>query len=299
MSRLRKAAIIVGTLIILAGLLGLAYPAVGSFINSMTHRRAVMDYQKEAKALPDADILRMLREAKTYNQWICSRGDSITGLNEEEMEEYNGLLAVSATGIMGYIEIPKIRVTLPIYHGTREEVLQVGVGHLAGSSLPVGGPGTHAVLTGHSGLPSSRLFTDLDQLTYGDAFTVTVLNRSSTYEVDRIEVVEPDEAEHQDLIKDEDYCTLVTCTPIGINSHRLIVRGRRAPELETEAVTEAAQSESEASDDWENTEYRTQIIIACAAIAVILAAAVSLIAALCVKRRNRRRQGPKGDRYEE
>lgn len=296
MSRLRKAALAVGALIILAGLLGLAYPAVGSFINSMTHKKVVMDYRKEAKALPDEDVLRMLRAAEEYNEWICSRGDSITGLSEEELEKYDGILAISATGVMGYIEIPKIDVMLPIYHGTREEVLQVGVGHLAGSSLPVGGETTHAVLTGHSGLPSSRLFTDLDQLTYGDTFTVTVLNRSVTYTVDRVEVVEPEEAEHQEFEKGEDYCTLVTCTPIGVNSHRLLVRGKRVPELETEAAEEAAESterETEANNGI--TPYQVQVAIAAAAIALILVMIVIVIAALFRKRRNRRRQGPKGE----
>lgn len=238
MSRLRKAAIAVGILIILGGLLGLAYPAIGSFINSLTHRRAVMDYRKKAEELLDENAARMLREAEEYNEWIYSRGESITGLNEEELGEYERMLAISSTGIMGFIEIPKIDVTLPIYHGTREEVLQVGVGHLEGSSLPVGGESTHAVLTGHSGLPSSRLFTDLDQLTRGDTFTVTVLSHSATYEVDRTEVVEPEEVEQQEIEKGRDLCTLVTCTPIGVNSHRLVVRGHRVADAEPESDME-------------------------------------------------------------
>ncbi len=291
MSRLRKAAIAVGILIILGGLLGLAYPAVGSFINSLTHRRAVMDYRKKTEELPDEDVARMLREAEEYNEWICSRGESITGLNEEEMEAYDRMLTVSGTGIMGYIEIPKIDVTLPIYHGTPEEVLQVGVGHLAGSSLPVGGENTHAVLTGHSGLPSSRLFTDLDQLTRGDLFTITVLRHSATYVVDRTEVVEPKEAERQEIEKGRDLCTLVTCTPIGVNSHRLVVRGHRVADAKPESDREEQETAAGVASDGMTAEYRMQVWIA----AVALALAVLLIAVLIVsflrRRRRRRRSG--------
>ncbi len=286
---MRKAAIAVGILVILGGLLGLAYPAVGSLINSLTHKRAVMDYQKKTEELPDEDLDRMLQEAEEYNEWICSRGGSITGLNEEELEEYERMLEVSGTGIMGYIEIPKIGVTLPIYHGTREEVLQVGVGHLAGSSLPIGGENTHAVLTGHSGLPSSRLFTDLDQLTRGDTFTITVLKHSATYEVDKTEVVEPEEAEHQEIEKGKDLCTLVTCTPIGVNSHRLLVRGHRTADVEPESDAEKPDTAVAVAPDGMTEDYRMQVWIAGAALTAVVILVAALIAIFIRKRRRRQR----------
>jgi sortase A len=148
-------------------------------------------------------------------------------LTDQEKEEYNSLLDVSGTGIMAYIEIPRINVVLPVYHGTNEDVLQTAVGHLEGTSLPVGGAGTHCVLSGHRGLPSARLFTDLDKLTSGDTFVLNVLDEVLTYEVDQIRIVLPSDLSELVIEDGKDYCTLVTCTPYGINTHRLLVRGKR------------------------------------------------------------------------
>ena len=148
-------------------------------------------------------------------------------LPEEERAVYESLLNVSETGIMGYIEIPKISVSLPVYHGTEDSVLQIAVGHLDGTSLPVGGPSTHCVLSGHRGLPSARLLTDLDKMTEGETFMLHILNQTLTYEVDQIRIVEPQELNELQIIENGDYCTLVTCTPYGINSHRMLVRGVR------------------------------------------------------------------------
>ena len=152
-------------------------------------------------------------------------------MSEEEYQEYESLLNVSGNGIMGYIEIESINCYLPVYHGVEESVLQIAVGHIEGSSLPVGGPGTHCVLSGHRGLPSAKLFTDLDQLREGDVFVLRVLDETLTYEIDQIHIVLPEEIQDLDLINGMDYCTLVTCTPYGINSHRMLVRGHRIENL--------------------------------------------------------------------
>ena len=153
-------------------------------------------------------------------------------LSDRELEEYNSVLDVTGTGIMGYVDIPKINVSLPIYHGTDESVLQIAIGHLAGSSLPVGGEGSHCVISGHRGLPSARLFTDIDQLQEGDRFMLQVLGETLTYEVDQIRTVLPDELDDLQREEGQDYCTLVTCTPYGVNTHRLLVRGHRVPNTE-------------------------------------------------------------------
>ena len=157
----------------------------------------------------------------------------------------NRQLAVTDSGIMGYIDIPKIRVTLPIYHGTDETILQIAIGHIAGTSLPVGGASTHCVVSGHRGLPSARLFTDIDKLVEGDTFTMTVLNRTVTYEVDQIRIVEPTDLSNLQIEEGKDYCTLVTCTPYGINTHRLLVRGHRVANANGEAnvIADALQIE--------------------------------------------------------
>ena len=174
-------------------------------------------------------------EAEAYNETLPDKADRFN-MSEEELEEYQTYLSVSGTNVIGYIEIDKIGCYLPIYHGTDESVLQVGVGHLEGSSLPVGGPGTHCVISGHRGLPSAKLFTDLDQMEVGDTFVLYVLDETLTYEVDQIRIVEPTEMSELAIVEGEDYCTLVTCTPYGINTHRLLVRGHRIENEEEAAV---------------------------------------------------------------
>ena len=176
---------------------------------------------------------RMLTDAEEYNKRLVEAERMSLVLSDEQTEEYNSLLNASGTGIMGYVDINKIHVTLPIYHGTDEAVLQVAIGHLAGTSLPVGGESTHSVISGHRGLPSSRLFTDIDRLVVGDTFTLNVLDNVLTYEVDQIRIVLPEEVNELKIVEGEDYCTLLTCTPYGVNSHRLLVRGKR---VETKAL---------------------------------------------------------------
>jgi sortase A len=181
---------------------------------------------EQAANLDNEEYQRILEQAEQYNQELYERGSTLE-LNDEERAEYNSTLSFSGDGLMGYIEIPSIDVSLPIYHGSEEKVLQEGVGHLEGSSLPVGGESSHCVLVGHRGLPTAKLFSDLDQLKEGDVFTITILDETLTYEVDQIRIVEPQEVDDLAIEEGADYCTLVTCTPYGINSHRLLVRGRR------------------------------------------------------------------------
>ena len=169
---------------------------------------------------------KMLQEAKAYNKTLAQSGGGYT-LSKRQEAAYESILDVTGTGIMGYIEIPTIHISLPIYHGIEDSVLQIAVGHLEWSSLPVGGKSTHCVLSGHRGLPSAKLFTNLDQLVEGDTFVIRVLDEVLTYEVDQILIVEPSDVSALTIEEGKDLCTLVTCTPYGINSHRLLVRGHR------------------------------------------------------------------------
>jgi sortase A len=213
------------------GLSLLAYPTVSDYWNSFHQSKAIADYSESVSALNNEDYEEVLDEARAYNKELLNKADRFL-LTEEEEETYQNELAVSDTGIMGYVEIPSINVKLPIYHGTDEGTLQVAVGHIEGSSLPVGGASTHCVLSGHRGLPSAKLFTDLDQLVEGDYFMLQVLDETLTYEVDQILIVDPDDLEPLAIEEGKDYCTLVTCTPYGINTQRLLVRGHRVANLE-------------------------------------------------------------------
>ena len=216
-------------LLILIALVGaglIAYPTFSDWWNSFHQSRAVASYMEAVTDLDKGQYEAILKSAENYNKRLAKKG-FLWKLSEEEEKEYYLELNINDTGIMGYVSIPKINVELPIYHGTDEAVLQIAIGHLSGTSLPVGGESTHCVVSGHRGLPSARLFTDIDKLTEGDRFTMTVLNRTVTYDVDQIRVVEPTDLSDLTLQKGKDYCTLVTCTPYGINSHRLLVRGHR------------------------------------------------------------------------
>lgn len=214
-------------LVFLAGLSLLLYPTVSDYWNSLHQTRVISEYAEQVAELDDDRYEQLWLDAENYNRSLPEKTDRYR-MSEREVEEYERLLNVSGNGVIGYIEIPAIGCSLPIYHGTDEAVLQVGVGHMEGTSLPTGGIGTHAVISGHRGLPSARLFTDLDRLMEGDTFTLYVLDETLTYEVDQIRIVEPQEMELLEIDPDEDYCTLVTCTPYGINTQRLLVRGHRA-----------------------------------------------------------------------
>ena len=222
-------------LMLVAGLSLLLYPTVSDYWNSLHASRAVANYAEEVQNLDAEKYGQMLADARDYNQTLLGR-ETEFALTEEQKAEYDSLLDLNGTGIMGYIEIPAIDVSLPIYHGTEDAVLQVAVGHLEWSSLPVGGEGTHCVLSGHRGLPSAKLFTNLNKLAEGDTFIIRVLNEVLTYEVDQILIVEPDDTDALKPQEGEDLCTLVTCTPYGINSHRLLVRGHRIENTEEAAA---------------------------------------------------------------
>lgn len=217
--------------VFLIGLSLLLYPTFSDYWNSFHQSRAIASYAEAVAEVDDDTYERILAEAKQYNEDLSSRPQSWT-LTEEELEVYNEVLNVTGSGIMGYIEIPSIDVSLPIYHGVDEAVLQIAVGHIEGSSLPVGGLSTHCVISGHRGLPSAKLFTNLDQLVEGDVFVIRVLDETLTYEVDQIRIVEPTDLSALEREEGKDLCTLVTCTPYGVNSHRLLVRGHRIENLE-------------------------------------------------------------------
>ena len=208
------------------GALLLLYPTISDFWNSFHQSRAIASYAEQVADLDENAYDRLWEDARIYNKTLGDRMNRFV-MAEEQKKAYAALLNIADNGVMGYIEIPKVRCNLPIYHGTDEAVLQVAIGHVPGSSLPVGGESTHCVLSGHRGLPSAKLFTNLDELETGDVFMLRVLDETLTYEVDQIRTVLPNELGDLAIVEGEDYCTLVTCTPYGINSHRLLVRGHR------------------------------------------------------------------------
>lgn len=210
--------------VFLLGFFILMYPTISDYVNQFTATHAIAGYAEAMSGISPEESRRLLEEAREYNENL-STGHYIDG--EPQNEEYKSLLNISGDGMMGYIEIKKLKINLPIYHGTSDEVLKHSTGHLEGSSLPVGGQGTHAVLTGHRGLPTAKLFTDLDRLEEGDIFTLNILNETLTYEVDRISIVKPEDVSELAIIPGEDHVTLVTCTPYAVNTHRLLVRGVR------------------------------------------------------------------------
>lgn len=226
--------------VFLIGLSLLLYPTVSDYWNSLHQTRAIAGYAQAAAQVDNEAYDALLAQAAEYNRTLPGKENPLI-LTDQEREEYSSLLDISGTGIMGYIEIPQIKVSLPIYHGTGESVLQTAVGHIEGTSLPVGGESTHCVLSGHRGLPSAKLFTDLDELTAGDLFVLHVLDETLTYEVDQILIVEPEDVEALGIQEGKDYCTLVTCTPYGINTHRLLVRGHRV-ENQKETVRVSADA---------------------------------------------------------
>ncbi|MGN1140330.1 MAG: class C sortase [Oliverpabstia sp.] len=223
---------IILVLIFIIGLSLLLYPSFSDYWNSFHQSRAIASYAQTVTTIDDDQYEKMWAQAQEYNTTLAKKQNRWV-LSEEEYEEYESLLNIGGTGIIGYIEIPNIKVSLPIYHGVDEAVLQIAVGHIEGSSLPVGGEGTHCVISGHRGLPSAKLFTNLDEMEEGDLFMMRVLDETLTYEVDQIRIVEPEDLSALEIEEGKDLCTLVTCTPYGINSHRLLVRGHRVENMES------------------------------------------------------------------
>ena len=216
--------ILVGVMVLGLGIM--AYPTFSNWWNSFHASRAIASYSSAVENVDKEKLDAMIEAAHEYNRKLAEKKNPLA-ITDEEREEYNSLLDISGTGVIGYITIRSINVYIPVYHGTEESVLQIAIGHLDWSSLPVGGEGTHALLSGHRGLPSAKLFSDLDQVRGGDIFTVTVLNQMISYEVDQIRIVEPSDLSELTIEKGKDYCTLITCTPYGINTHRLLIRGHR------------------------------------------------------------------------
>lgn len=227
-----------------AGLSLLLYPTVSNYWNTLHASRAVATYVDAVQNMGEDKRREMLQKAIDYNKSLTSDNQRLT-ISSARRQEYESILDVDGNGMIGYIEIPNVNITLPVYHGTNDDVLQIAIGHLDWTSLPVGGTSTHCVLSGHRGLPSAKLFTNLDQVKEGDTFVIRVLDEVLTYEVDQIRIVEPAAVDDLMIENGKDYCTLVTCTPYGVNSHRLLVRGHRV-ENESESIrvtSEAIQIE--------------------------------------------------------
>ena len=242
----KKSTTIILILIFLVGLSLLLYPSVSDYWNSFTQSRAIASYVEAVANMDGNEYDHLWQMAYDYNTSLNQRGNNFT-LSDDQRAKYEQLLNVGGNGVMGYVEVPSIDVSLPIYHGTDEGVLQVAVGHLEWTSLPVGGEGSHCVISGHRGLPSAKLFTDLDEIVAGDTFLLRILDETLTYEVDQILIVLPHEISDLTIEPGKDYCTLVTCTPYGVNSHRMLVRGHRietvAPEKEIRVTADAMQIE--------------------------------------------------------
>lgn len=229
---------IIRLIVLLVACAVLLYPTYSSYLNEKNGSKAISDYDEASVKLSKAEKEQMLEDARAYNQEMLGNIDLIDPFSQTEPEideRYESLLNVNGSGMMGYLKIPKINLELPIYHGTSESVLQAGVGHFQGTSLPVGGESTHTVLTGHRGLPDKTLFTNLDKMEMGDIFYIKVLDETLAYEVDQILTVLPQDTEELSIVSGEDYATLVTCTPFAINTHRLLVRGHRIPYEEATA----------------------------------------------------------------
>lgn len=275
----RKVTTVFFLLLFLAGLSLLLYPTVSNWWNTMHQSRAITEYSQQTENINREEYEKMWREAREYNAALRENPDRFL-MTEEEKQQYEQLLQVSDTGMIGYVDIPAIDCSMPFYHGTDEAVLQVAAGHLEGTSLPVGGMGTHCAISGHRGLPSARLFTDLDKLKEGDLFTLRVLEESLTYEVDQILIVEPEDMEALAIDPTQDYCTLITCTPYGINSHRLLVRGHRV------LLAEVAEPEETEEDHFPVVP----VALAVPAAAVIAALLVKYGSRKKKKRRKRRKE---------
>lgn len=294
---MKKKGFMVTALLILAAGLGIyAYPTVSSALRQIGEASEIGRYQKHIQTIDEAAVDAMIAGAEAFNGRLS---DSLTTdpfqtgstAPYEEDSEYNGLLNVD--GLMGYIDVPKIDIYLPVYHGTSADVLQKGAGHLYGSALPVGGSGSHSVISAHRGLPSARMFTDLDQIQKGDIFYYHVLNRILAYQVDRIEVVEPTELSALDPEPEKDYMTLLTCTPYGINSHRLLVRGVRIP-YEVTAVEDTAERVGVDAPKMRASASRTAVIT----VAGAAAAAIALLAAILLVGLHGGRKGREEERQE-
>lgn len=226
----RKIMNVVVALVFLVGIGLLAYPTFSDWWNAQHKSQVIASYEKKVENLTDKQYKKLWDGAVNYNKKLKTTN---MNLSKSDLKYYNKTLDVTGTGIMGYVEIPKVNISLPIYHGDNASILQVAIGHIPGTSLPVGGNSTHCVISGHRGLPSAKLFTDIDQMKIGDTFMLQTLDNTLTYKVDQIKVVLPTNTKYLQIEQGKDLCTLMTCTPYGVNTHRLLVRGHRIPTLST------------------------------------------------------------------
>lgn len=229
------------------------YPVISNYVNQKYASQIQTEYQEIVEQADDGEIQAVKEKAHAYNLALVP--GATDAYSQEGLlaaaEDYDAQLNIAGNGIMGYIEIPKINVNLPIYHGTENDSLERGIGHLLGSSLPVGGEHTHTILSGHSGMATQKMFTDLEQLALGDVFYLRVLDETLAYQVTEINTVLPHDTSLLGIVSGEDLCTLVTCTPYGVNTHRLLVRGSRIPYEEAELVEMEAAQEKSAASSWE------------------------------------------------
>ena len=271
------------------------YPAVSSYVNEKYRSEIHTEYELQLNLVDDTELERVRELAVAYNEAITPGATMNEAYSQEAIlaasEDYDAQLNLTETGVMGYVEIPRLDIYLPIYHGTGTDSLDRGVGHLLGSSLPVGGSSTHSILTGHCGMANQRLFTDLPQMVVGDVFYLHVLNEVLAYQVDEINTVLPYDTTHLGVTSGEDYCTLITCTPVGINTHRLLVRGTRIPYEKAVTVQEEVQSQQpEQNSNWEN-QYMLGIWLG------ILALLIAGLVCLLYRRFHKMPKRRKGGRY--
>ena len=265
-------------LLFLAALCLTLYPLISNYVNQKYASQIHTAYQEVMEQVDDAALLRTKELAVAYNRSIVPGASTEDAYSQEGLlaasADYDSQLNIAGNGIMGYVEIPKISVNLPIYHGTENDSLERGIGHLLGSSLPVGGESTHSILSGHSGMASQKMFTDLEQLTAGDVFYLHVLDETLAYQVVEINTVLPYDTSLLGIVPGEDLCTLVTCTPYGVNTHRLLVRGSRIPYKEAEQIMEETASEEAAASTWEEKYLQGVILGIAAALVLILVIAI-------------------------
>ena len=275
---MKKALIIIVVVLILSAGLGLIlYPTLSDYYNRIHRSGAIVEYAQTINAFDDDEFDRMWDTAVRYNEQLYNMTRGIEPKPEERID-YNSVLNVTQNGMMAYIDIPKIKCHLPLYHGTDEGTLQSNAGHIDTSSLPVGGENTHCVISGHTGLPSAKLFTNLETLQIGDTFMLTTLGEILTYQVDQVLVVLPWEADALQIVPGKDFCTLVTCTPYGVNSHRLLVRGHRIP------TTRIIEEEVYTFQETQERDLRTPLFIAIGVVLLIVVAVLVILMVLVIRR---------------
>lgn len=298
MFKRQRIATIIAAVCFLTAICIMLYPAVSSYVNEKYRSEIHTAYEEVIEQADNSELLQAKELATAYNQSIIPGTAADNAYSQEALraaaEDYDNQLNIAGDGLMGYVEVPKINVNLPIYHGTDSDTLDRGVGHLLGSSLPVGGESTHAILTGHSGMASQRLFTDLEQLEMGDVFYLHVLGETLAYQVDSINTVLPYDTSLLGISQGKDYCTLVTCTPVTVNTHRLLVRGTRIPYEEAQEV----QAEIEITEEPQTSNWAEQYILGiCMGILAVLIAGLIIVSVILYRRKHPRRKRYKGGLY--